>query len=574
MYKKHKPEVLLISFIFLGFLWLNSSWWAWYGGASFGPRHLYSTTPFLTIPLIYFLRRKDKKKIWNRVFLALMIVSILINFTGLQHLEDTLVSEDRITISKEYQEKTNSLQVLANPIKDYYLPLFLKHGPRSGIFESVILRNYSFEIRGPYRGKPSVPFLVLVAVAFLILLIWGLINKKTVLFLILVLGTLIITYSNRYRDMEFAENWHDKVKEEEVRWMSNSGKIKIYNQKNTIQKNIVKFYVKSYYKDRDIQIFLNGEYVDNFVAFKEGTEVFSPILNLKPGVNLLLFESLQSCDLPAKIEKSDDLRCLSIGIKSISIVPLEKIKNKILAKNWYDKQPEEEFRWMKNNGTIQIYNYETVKKTVKLKFYVKSNEKDRLIHLYLNDKLIDTFWAMTQGTEVFSPTISIDPGMNTLVFQSSDPCTVPLKDTRCLSLGINQIFIVPWEEVQSKSWDKILAKNWYDKQPHEELRWMKNNGTIHIFNLGNKTISKKVAFIGRSYYENKTVLVYFNGKLLEKFQIPPHGLNFFRIQVDLQPGENKLELYAQEGCLVVKEVEGWDDIRCLSFGLEKIYFEE
>jgi hypothetical protein len=55
--KQYRVEGLVIVFSSVFYLLLNSGYFMWWGGASFGPRHLIPMLPFLAIPLVFVPRR-------------------------------------------------------------------------------------------------------------------------------------------------------------------------------------------------------------------------------------------------------------------------------------------------------------------------------------------------------------------------------------------------------------------------------------------------------------------------------------------------------------------------------------
>jgi hypothetical protein len=62
-------------------------------------------------------------------------------------MEDFILDKKTLLISEEYQKKINSFQELSNPLYEHYLPLFLKHGPRSLILENLLDGHIDIDIR-------------------------------------------------------------------------------------------------------------------------------------------------------------------------------------------------------------------------------------------------------------------------------------------------------------------------------------------------------------------------------------------------------------------------------------------
>jgi hypothetical protein len=163
LYKKHKPEFFLVAFIFLFFLSsLSVRTDFWFSGITFGQRDFVFVVPFLMIPLIYSIQRINLKIVY-----ALLFLSIFFNILGLQALESLSLHSSPIDFNSSHfvpdVKKFNFFyngdinvtkmheQVLRNPLFEYYLPLFLRNGPRSRIFESVlnsiIEKRISIDIR-------------------------------------------------------------------------------------------------------------------------------------------------------------------------------------------------------------------------------------------------------------------------------------------------------------------------------------------------------------------------------------------------------------------------------------------
>lgn len=108
MYKKFKIESILFLLIFLAVLIMNSFFLSSWGGASFGARHLTLATPFLVLPLIFTFKKAEQKRMIKFFLLLLAILSIFINFTGLQIVRDEVIGEDKIIMAREHQKKINT----------------------------------------------------------------------------------------------------------------------------------------------------------------------------------------------------------------------------------------------------------------------------------------------------------------------------------------------------------------------------------------------------------------------------------------------------------------------------------
>jgi hypothetical protein len=171
-YKKEVIIILLILSLFFCFLSMRNNWW---GGYSFGNRHLLPVVPFLTLPIAYVFNRIGLKFV-----LPLILLSIFINSLGLQPAEDLMYDWNNMGMKAEYSQKINSFQIILNPLFSYYLTNFLTHGPRSWIFENLVNSQISIDIRVfpiskganfPF-SKFYIPFLCLIPVLIIITFIW------------------------------------------------------------------------------------------------------------------------------------------------------------------------------------------------------------------------------------------------------------------------------------------------------------------------------------------------------------------------------------------------------------------
>jgi len=134
MHKKYKLETNLIIFIFTLFLIYNSQMYEWGGASSFGPRFLYPIIPFLILSLTFCF-----KKIKLKFILLLAIISIIINLIGMQVLTCEHHADDLpIRQLPEYNFKLATWQPISNSLFTYYMPLFLRYGPRSILIEEIL----------------------------------------------------------------------------------------------------------------------------------------------------------------------------------------------------------------------------------------------------------------------------------------------------------------------------------------------------------------------------------------------------------------------------------------------------
>jgi len=165
MYKKDKKMVIFIvsSFILLC-LAIILLIWVWWGGSSFGPRFLMPIIPLFMLPLMFYIKKINKK-----ILLFFMMMCIFINLLGMQEFEQSItvskwdransLSEVIRNTLAEHQDEIYSMKPLGNPLFTYYMPLFFRYGPRSILIEEIL-------------GFRLFPFLNVFILIIIVLFIW------------------------------------------------------------------------------------------------------------------------------------------------------------------------------------------------------------------------------------------------------------------------------------------------------------------------------------------------------------------------------------------------------------------
>jgi len=458
MYKQHSLEAILISFLLISFLVLLSMYRDVFGSVSFGIRYLLPIIPFLMLPLIHVI-----KKINIKVVLILTLVSIFVNFMGLQNLT-SLAGSSEPWISQIYKDKISSFQIIANPLFDHYLPLFLQNGPRSRIIESLLdsridvrdIRD-SFSINVFYVSPISIPMLGIltlktsfIPITFLLIvtfLIWKKellknLNKKYILLfsLLLVIFILSFTWVDK---MAYDRNWYPPESQENMtsRWMSQNATIVFSEPK--INLNQLKFISNSYYKPRTLEIYFDNVKLQSYKIKNISNEFTSSFFVSNEGNHVIKFYSEEGCDRIFKVENKSDFRCISLAFRNVSIENVDNIINFIIKgyeNNWHDleKVGDSSFRWMSQNATLNIYSPNPF--CPKVNMSIKSYYKPRTLHIFVNSISIGEYAVSTQKANIV-PSICLNQGENVIKLQSKEGCDIPetlenSADSRCLSFEI------------------------------------------------------------------------------------------------------------------------------------------
>lgn len=344
MYKENRLESLLIAFLFIAFLLMIPLmafvWWGSFSG--FGLRYILPAVPFLTIPLVTVL-----KKIGVRILILPICLSVLVNFLLLQYGEDTI----GMMSPSDYMKKLENFQVLSNPLLDHYLPLSIANGPRSVLFENLLLKGvidirftpHSCGLTPPVLQENEIPvfaapplgvvvlrlpFLCLVPIGLAVLFIWkdGLFGRLEFTprkkLLLLVCSVLIFIFLF-VRVSEFAqgENWYDAQFQNGVLngWMSQNSTLLLFNSRAETAEETLSFRVQPFYRTRTLQVYVKDELF--FEGVIENETWIKCEISLAPGLNTVTLKSLEGCDIPTEVGTEDcDLRCLSFKIDDLQVI--------------------------------------------------------------------------------------------------------------------------------------------------------------------------------------------------------------------------------------------------------------
>lgn len=465
MYKEYRLESLLILSFLVSFLFLFSMVSGWWGGTSFGPRYLMPIIPFLMIPMIYSFR-----KINIKIIFCLVIVSIFINFLGLQNWENEIVDSNTLRLLPNYQEKVNSFQTLENPLGDYYLPLFFDHGPRSRIFESIMNNDFhdirdvkdTFSTNNFYSSPISISIpsgiltfkISFITISFLLIaifLIWRKellkhFDKKIIPIFSIILVIFILFFTSINKTI-YDKNWYTPETQDNItyRWMSQNATFLFFEPAKTLDQ--VKFVSSSYYQPRVLDVYLNDIKISSFEITKVSDEFTLPLFVSQAGKNTIKFYSKEGCDRISGIENQSDPRCISFAFRNISVENIDNIVNfinKSYDKNWYDLEVSgnASFRWMSQNATLTIFNlkpssFENV--TMNLRSYYKP----RVLQIFLNNTFVSEYNITPENGNI-NLNLNLSQGENLIKFHSLEGCNIPKEvensiDVRCLSFAFKEM---------------------------------------------------------------------------------------------------------------------------------------
>jgi 4-amino-4-deoxy-L-arabinose transferase-like glycosyltransferase len=471
MNKKYKIEKFFIIFLFFSLVILVSMFFYWWGGA-IGPRFLLIAIPFLVIPIVYTF-----KKINIKIISILLIFSILVNLLSTvswTHIIFSVMGRWGSMMDLEYANKVNSFEILANPLFEKNIYYFIETGPTSRLIESFIIGNNFLDIRdfehmtnvgilniklftSPFGFVlTKVSFITTLVVLIVILLIWKrdlgkFIIKHKYLFTILFL--LLILYFFDINDLIYEKQWYYEETYNGVsyRWMSDNATLILFSPKE--EKVKLQFDGWAFHSNRTLNLYLNDGFIASFkVMANESRSYTSSFFELKGGENILRFDVVGLCDVPAYVGGlwrgwESDYRCLSLlflDIRKLTIEDLIKI-GIVYENNWYLEESDNlgKFRWMSDDANVSIYSESN--KQVNLELGIKSYHKNRTLQIYSNDNLIESFVVNTNWNNA-SVDLDLDEGENIIRFHSVEGCDAPSEvenssDNRCLSFAFRDILV-------------------------------------------------------------------------------------------------------------------------------------
>ena len=111
--------------------------------------------------------------------------------------------------------------------------------------------------------------------------------------------------------------WYPSEKNVNYRHMPKSSQLIIYNPLNNSVKTEFSFIMSSFYRNRTLEVLLNGKTIGVYVIPPNRTEI-RMIGDLLPRMNKLVLESKEGCDTPAQLNISSDTRCISFTLYQIN----------------------------------------------------------------------------------------------------------------------------------------------------------------------------------------------------------------------------------------------------------------
>ncbi len=578
MRKKHKPELWMIFTVLITTLWITTlPVGNWYGGTSFGPRFLAIAVALLMIPFCVALGRSTR--IWRLAVIALLLISVFHNVAGLQPF--SIVKPDNVdekyNINVASVEGYNYSFVTYNVLYDYYVPKLIEGGPRSYVIENIVLGVHAMDIRNYYKNfEPRVteiklftlppfgiflfeskviPVLILVVT---ILFIWApsALKIKTLLFL----SIFSVIFISVEPNVLFSGGWYNKAQGDDGVWMAKDGTIYAYS--NRSGQFMLNFSAISYEKPYWVGMYVNGMTIGNFTVRPFMSAITTERFNFSYGENMIRFYA-DGCVSPRELNKSGNIRCLSIKIRGLEWTDVISENSIIYAKNWYMSALNASGRWMAGDGLIYLYSNHSDKFAFNMS--IASFSRPYNVDMYLNGKLVDDFIVNPFISTVITDELDIVKGENTVMLYSSG-CISPFSlnrsnDRRCLNINVHN-----FDKITLPGTDSVIyAKNWY--APDANGRWMSDDSMVYIIREKNATLPVKVIL---SSYKADNVSFTFNGKLVKNFKVNSKVSTISLDSFDFNKGLNRLQITTESGCHIIPSTGNPNNTKCISLFLHNL----
>ncbi len=573
MFKTNKLFAALILFFFLSFLWfLSTPYLPWWGGASFGMRHLNLIVPFLVFAMFFVLKRINYK-----IILSLLIVSLIINVIGLQPPEDLGIKF--VFMSDSYLTTVKNFIPLANPLLDYYWPKFLESGPHSPILNNAIrgildirdftlLRISVLKVSELSNGilTLSVKLLPLTILFGTLLIFWfKKIPTNNLKILLPFIFVMLVLSLFRINQVTYDTGWYND--DQSPKFMKNSATISIFSQESVDKRLAINVY--PYLSQRDLQIFFSDELIET-TNLIDKTTITTPEISLKKGTNQISLFSQATCNVPYYIDGSVDYRCLTFGIYNVSVVNTENLEGKTIFDFGWSNESK---LWSSNFS--KIYYFSPYKGKALINMSIESFFKPQKISITVNN--ISLFTDMVGiDKENIKLQFDAEKGENTIYF-ISDRCTVPrdvtnFDDRRCLSFVISDFKISSTASEFENRVNYAYSTDWYLEEfaNNTLYRWMNGSGEIKTNSINEQFGS--ISFVAKSYYKPKILDILVDSKLLSTQNL---DINWSKISFSSVPFKIRsiITFKTTESCHVPFEIESVQDYRCVSVAIGNLSVE-
>jgi sRNA-binding regulator protein Hfq len=250
---------------------------------------------------------------------------------------------------------------------------------------------------------------------------------------------------------KLGKNWWNREKwlgeqsnSEGFQWMNQDGTIEIENSWNQPLKAALKLKFIPILPKTTVDVYLNSTLIKTIEVKKE-LNIYLIDCQLKPGSNQLLFHVREGTFQPPK-----DSRTIALGLlgetKDIfgeNTISVQLGKNWWYLEKWFGEPSSDSsgFRWMNQNGTLEIENnsFQPLQTSLKFKFLSPTPKTKTTVDVYLNNGLIKTIEV--EDFKFYSVDCRLKPGDNEVLLHVREGSSKPSGDRREIAIGVNAIRI-------------------------------------------------------------------------------------------------------------------------------------
>ncbi len=394
-YKKRKDIFFSILFFIFMLLWFKSTpYIKWWGGASFGVRHLIIMIPFLIVLMMPVLNRLKKETVY--LILSLSLVISIISFSN-----PLDIASRPIIMSQNYQNQIYSIRPLDNQIKRQF-SYILQNGLSVPLLQNGISGSL-FDIRGFVGDDKKVLTIILeekrleinlkiisfLLPLLLLLIVWRpkLGSKEGKLLILLCLFLFFFSFNiNKATSLEVGDQSEFIYKAETKNFLIFADEEKTKNVDIAIDPIFGSGYLNIYFNNKKIKKLKISN--QTFFFFN---------LELKEGKNKISFRSSSDNALEnyLSVQKFPIFRIADIKLSKQPSLSLHRLKNCGSEDFSIEKENNYEKKWISNCAFLDLRNTQKANVLIELKSYHKEREfligeKKYLIKTNTEQVLIDS----------------------------------------------------------------------------------------------------------------------------------------------------------------------------------------
>lgn len=375
----------------------------------------------------------------------------------------------------------------------------------------------------------------------------------------------------------YENNWYEQKSENNVsfRWMSQNGTLLFFSQKNYTEKIRLDFLAYTFYKTKTLTLYQNEMLIEQY-NISGGEHIITPIISLKPGENIIKFNSVEGCDVPDSLGLMNFSSCISIAVGNLEKIEIDK-EISYDEKNMFKlKINNQSYNAFSLNTTAYIYNAKDIEQNIVLAFSFWSFNKSRTLEAYLNGKSIGSYNISATNFNMWinkniSIPLTLPPGNSTLMLKSGG-CTLFSSQTdnfsECISFAFNEIEPMKATDMEIIYDEKSMRKI---KLSNITFSAFSLNTTAYIYNAKDMEQNMTVRFYLWSFNKTRSIEAYLNGKPIGFYNITAANFNTWvnkniSLSLNLAPGNNILMLKASDCTPTFIE----NSSECISFAFNEI----